>query len=68
MKEDLSHQSNSRRKFIKKTALAAGLISIVPRHVLGRGFMAPSDKINLGYIGLGKQGGILANKFLTNTE
>jgi predicted dehydrogenase len=30
--------------------------------------MAPSDKINLGYIGLGKQGGILANKFLTNTE
>lgn len=60
--------SISRRKFIRNTALTAGLISIVPRHVLGRGFTAPNDKINLGYIGLGKQGGILANKFLSNTQ
>ena len=61
-------QANSRRSFLKKTVFAAGLITIVPRHVLGRGFTAPNDKINLGYIGLGKQGGILANKFMTNTE
>lgn len=60
--------SISRRKFIRNTALTAGLISIVPRHVLGKGFIAPNDKINLGYIGLGKQGGILANKFLSNTQ
>jgi predicted dehydrogenase len=68
IKKDQKSNSVSRRKFIRNTAFAAGLISIVPRHVLGRGFTAPNDKINLGYIGLGKQGGILANKFLTHTE
>jgi predicted dehydrogenase len=57
-----------RRAFIKKSALFFGGISIVPRHVLGQGFVAPSDKINLGFIGLGKQGGILANYFISKTE
>lgn len=59
---------SSRRSFIKNTSLAFGAISILPRHVFGKGFVAPSDKINLGYIGVGKQGGILANKFMTNTQ
>ncbi|KPM30524.1 Oxidoreductase domain protein [Croceitalea dokdonensis DOKDO 023] len=67
-KAPIRDRTNSRRSFLKTTALAAGLITIVPRHVLGKGFIAPSDKINLGYIGLGKQGGILANKFMTNTQ
>ncbi|MCM4154851.1 Gfo/Idh/MocA family oxidoreductase [Gramella sp. AN32] len=58
----------SRRKFVRNTSMVFGAISIVPRFVLGRGFTAPSDKINLGYIGLGKQGNILASKFLTNTN
>lgn len=58
----------SRRDFIINTALVAGGISIIPRHVLGQGFTAPSDKINLGFIGLGKQGGILANFFISNTD
>lgn len=57
----------SRRKFITGTALSLGAISIIPRHVLGQGFIPPSDKINLGYIGLGKQGGLLANKFVNET-
>lgn len=58
----------TRRHFVKNSFLAAGLFTLLPRHVLGRGFVAPSDKINLGYIGLGKQGGILANRFLTHTD
>uniref|UniRef100_UPI0040470B2E Gfo/Idh/MocA family protein n=1 Tax=Mariniflexile sp. TaxID=1979402 RepID=UPI0040470B2E len=58
----------SRRKFIINTSLAFGAISIIPRHVMGQGFTAPSDKINLGVIGLGKQGNILSNKFLSNTQ
>lgn len=62
-----TNKSISRRNFIRNTAMATGLITIVPRHVLGRGFTAPNDKINLGYIGLGKQGRILANKFILNT-
>ena len=58
----------SRRTFIRNTAIVAGGITIVPRHVLGRGFIAPSDKINLGFIGLGKQGGILSRFFVSNTD
>ncbi|MGB7394996.1 MAG: Gfo/Idh/MocA family oxidoreductase [Pricia sp.] len=58
----------SRRSFVRNSLLGIGAISIIPRHVLGQGFTAPSDKINLGYIGLGKQGGILSNRFIGNTE
>ncbi|MFT5886176.1 MAG: putative dehydrogenase [Arcticibacterium sp.] len=47
---------NSRRDFIKKSALAAGSFYIVPRHVLGKGFKAPSDKLNLAAIGAGGKG------------
>ncbi|MEZ4898598.1 MAG: Gfo/Idh/MocA family oxidoreductase [Saprospiraceae bacterium] len=53
----------TRRTFLRQATLAAGSIMIVPRHVLGRGFIAPSDKIVLGFIGLGKQSGGLANQF-----
>ena len=45
-----------RRKFISTASLAAAGFFIVPRHVIGKGFVAPSDKINLGFIGAGKQG------------
>lgn len=68
MKEKSKEIIVSRRKFIRNTSLAFGAIAIIPRHVLGRGFTPPSDKINLGFIGLGKQGCILANKFLWNTN
>ena len=46
----------NRRKFLGSTA-ATIAFTVVPRHVLGGpGYVAPSDKINLGYIGLGTQG------------
>ncbi len=61
-------KSESRRKFIKRTSLAVGAITIIPRHVLGRGFVAPNDKINLGFIGLGKQSSGLARAFTENTN
>lgn len=66
-KEEENPNPLSRRKFLTKTALTVGAISIVPRHVLGRGFIAPNDKINLGFIGLGKQTNGLAKQFVTNT-
>src|SRR6266700_1001438 len=51
------HQPNdSRRKFIRNTSLAAAGYFIVPRHVLGRGFIAPSDKLNIAAIGAGGKG------------
>ncbi len=47
----------SRRKFMGSMATAALGLTIVPRHVLGGvGFVAPSDKINVAYIGCGTQG------------
>lgn len=67
-KNQKSDYQISRRKFISRTTLAAGAVSIIPRHVLGRGFIAPSDKINLGFIGLGKQTMGLARVFLENTK
>ena len=49
--------ANSRRKFIRNSAIIGSSFFIVPRHVLGRGFVAPSDKLNIGAIGAGGKGG-----------
>jgi len=46
----------SRRKFIRNTSLAAGSFFIIPRHVLGRGFIAPSDQLTIAGIGVGGKG------------
>ena len=46
----------SRRQFVKQTAAAAAGFMIVPRHVLGRGFVAPSDKLVIAGIGAGGKG------------
>ncbi len=47
----------TRRNFIKTTALSLAGISIVPRHVLGGpGFIAPSDQLTKGIIGVGSMG------------
>ncbi|MGB6897619.1 MAG: twin-arginine translocation signal domain-containing protein, partial [Candidatus Acidiferrum sp.] len=47
----------SRREFLGKTAAAAAGFSIVPRHVLGgAGYVPPSDKVNIAFIGVGAQG------------
>ncbi len=46
-----------RRNFIKVAGAGALAFSIVPRHVLGgRGFIAPSDKLTMAYVGCGTQG------------
>src|SRR5512142_1696670 len=46
----------SRRKFVADVGLTTAGFAIVPRHVLGRGFMAPSDRMNIGVVGVGGQG------------
>src|SRR5580692_9107219 len=51
------NDSNSRRNFLKKGVLAAAGFYIVPRHVLGgKGFIAPSDKLVIGSVGVGGKG------------
>ena len=50
----------SRREFVADAAKAAAAIAvaptIVPRHVLGRGFLAPSDTLAIGCVGIGGMG------------
>ncbi len=46
----------SRRKFVANVAATTAAVTIVPRHVLGRGFTAPSDKLNIAGIGVGGMG------------
>ena len=52
-----STTSVSRRQFVTTTAAAAVGFTIVPRRVLGGvGFVPPSDKVNIAFIGVGAQG------------
>lgn len=46
----------NRRNFIKGGVAAAAGFMVVPRHVLGRGFVAPSDKLVIAGIGVGGKG------------
>ena len=51
-----SKTTNSRRKFIKDAALTVTAFTIVPRFVLGRGYLAPSDQLTKAVIGVGGMG------------
>ncbi len=62
MKKKIDFQP-SRRSFIRNTALASAGFFIVPRHVLGRGFIAPSDKLIIAGIGAGGKGADDINQF-----
>ncbi|MBU1821663.1 MAG: Gfo/Idh/MocA family oxidoreductase, partial [Bacteroidetes bacterium] len=50
--KDIS-DSPSRRRFLQSSVAVAAGFMIVPRHVLGKGFVAPSDKLNIGAVGCG---------------
>ncbi|CAG5005514.1 Inositol 2-dehydrogenase/D-chiro-inositol 3-dehydrogenase [Dyadobacter sp. CECT 9275] len=42
-----------RRDFLRAGTSAAAGFMIVPRHVLGKGYIAPSDKLNIAAVGCG---------------
>ena len=46
----------SRRGFLTDVAITGAGLTIVPRHVLGRGVTAPSDTLNVAAVGVGGQG------------
>jgi len=53
----LSDDTLSRRNFLSGAATVAAGLTIVPRYVLGgAGYVPPSDKINIAFIGVGSQG------------
>src|SRR5688500_10659323 len=48
----------SRRDFVSRAAATGAALTIVPRHVLGRGQTAPSDRLNIAGVGIGGMGKI----------
>ncbi|MFZ4862035.1 Gfo/Idh/MocA family oxidoreductase [Sphingobacterium sp. Mn56C] len=48
--------NTSRREFLKKSLIGAAAFTIVPRFVLGKGYLAPSDHLTKGVIGVGAMG------------
>ena len=56
-KSSIENKGMNRRKFVEMAAASAIGFTIIPRHVLGgKGYIAPSDKITLAYIGTGTEG------------
>ena len=51
-----SFRKSGRRHFLRNTAAAAAGFLIVPRHVLGKGHIPPSDQLTKGIIGTGGMG------------
>ena len=47
---------STRREFVATGALAAAAFMIVPRHVLGKGQTAPSDRLNIAVVGINGMG------------
>src|SRR6478735_589446 len=56
MENNSNSKKDSRRNFLKNASLATAGFYIVPRHVLGRGYVAPSDKLVIAGIGAGGKG------------
>lgn len=56
-KKQVKNSPVSRRNFLRNASLAAAGFYIVPRHVLGRGYVAPSDKLLIAGVGAGGKGG-----------
>jgi predicted dehydrogenase len=52
----------------RRALLGAAAFTIVPRHVLGRPFVPPSDRIHLATIGLGRQGQAVTMSLLPRQE
>ncbi len=56
MKKKKVSFSFTRRNFIRNSSVLISGITIIPRHVLGgKGYTAPSDRINVGIVGAGGQ-------------
>lgn len=53
---DDKNKGVSRRHFIETAAITGAGLTIVPRHVLGKGFTAPSDLLNIATVGIGGMG------------
>jgi predicted dehydrogenase len=70
-KDIKSSLATTRRDFVKTAAMgaaAAAAFTIVPRHVLGKGFLAPSDTLYIAAVGVAGKGTSDIEGFLTNSK
>jgi len=58
----------NRRNFIIKSGLSSSIFSIVPSSVLGINGVSPNNKIQIGFIGAGRQGRGLMKNFTEYNE
>ncbi|MFT5471304.1 MAG: putative dehydrogenase [Verrucomicrobiales bacterium] len=65
-------QQPNRRSFIRNTAAAAGAIgfpTIIPSSALGQGDKpAPSERVNMGFVGIGNRGFGVMQAFLNHSD
>ncbi len=61
-------KSIKRRKFINDVTSTAAVFTIVPRNVLGKGYVPPSDKVLVANIGCGTQGIYEMPRMLENED
>lgn len=66
----MSHTTQvSRRDLLQRAVTSAASFMIVPRHVLGgAGYVAPSDKVTIASIGLGRQGQAVSMELLARPD
>ncbi|MBW8036313.1 MAG: Gfo/Idh/MocA family oxidoreductase, partial [Planctomycetes bacterium] len=62
-------QKLNRREFLGTALTATAAFTILPRHVLGSaGYVAPSDRITIGCVGVGAQGTRVMMDFLRQSD
>ena len=66
--DNSSDKKISRKNFIRNTTLSAAGLYIVPRHVLGKGFVAPSDKLYIAAVGCSGEGQSDIHHYLTHPK
>jgi len=63
-----NQNKQSRREFIKTGTVAASGLTIIPSFSGIASAVAPSDKIRMGFIGIGNRGSQLLNQFMLNAD
>jgi len=62
-------KKTNRRLFLKRTAFAAAMPTIISSTALGKGkTLPPSERVNIGFIGVGGRGGSLLRASLNNND
>lgn len=56
MSKQKKNKNYQRRQFLRDASMGLAAFTIVPRNVIGKGFIAPSDQLNIAGIGAGGKG------------